>query len=53
LSYDGRIVKIHWCVRVRVFQGWGRELVLEEPFTLGTVPPPRELASRHDEEDEE
>ena len=41
LSYDGRIVKIRWCVRVRVFRGWGRDVVLEEPFTLGMVPPPR------------
>lgn len=42
LSYEGRIVKIRWCVRVRVFRGWGRDVVIEEPFTLGTVPPPRE-----------
>ena len=40
LSYDGRIVKIRWCVRVRVFRGWGRDVVHEVPFTLGAVPPP-------------
>ena len=38
LSYDGVIVKIHWCVRIRVFLTRGREFVSEQPFRLGTVP---------------
>jgi len=38
LSYDGAIVKIRWCVRVRVFLGRGRDFVTEEPFRLGHVP---------------
>jgi hypothetical protein len=38
LSYDGRIVKIRWCVRVRVFLHRGKPLVCEEPFQLGSVP---------------
>lgn len=38
LSYDGVIVKIRWCVRVRVFVGRGRDFVTEEPFRLGHVP---------------
>ncbi|MGD9646069.1 MAG: hypothetical protein AB7U73_10170 [Pirellulales bacterium] len=43
LSYEGRIVKIRWCVRVRLFARGGREIVREEPFQLGHVraaPPP-------------
>jgi hypothetical protein len=40
LSYHGLIVKICWCVRVRVFMTRGRELSLEVPFQLGNVPEP-------------
>jgi len=35
LSYDGRLLKIHWCVRVRVFPTRGKELVTERRFRLG------------------
>jgi hypothetical protein len=38
LSYDGVIVKIRWCVRVRVFLRRGRESFFEQSFRLGTVP---------------
>ena len=41
LSYDGRIVKIRWCVRVRLFLPRGETLVYDEPFQLGSVPRPR------------
>ncbi|HET6881197.1 MAG TPA: hypothetical protein VFI31_13640 [Pirellulales bacterium] len=41
LTYQGVIVKIHWCVRVRVFLPRGKELVGEAPFQLGTLPPAR------------
>lgn len=41
LSYAGRIVKIHWVVRVRVFLSRNREAVAEREFTLGAVPPAR------------
>ncbi|MCA9246393.1 MAG: hypothetical protein KDA42_04735 [Planctomycetales bacterium] len=37
LSYDGQIVKIIWCVRVRVFLRGGREHVSEQPFRLGAA----------------
>jgi hypothetical protein len=40
LSYDGQIVKICWCVRVRLFLPQGQESVAEIPFRLGSVPPP-------------
>jgi hypothetical protein len=41
LSYDGVIVKIRWCVRVRLFLTRGREVVEERPFVLGDVPAAR------------
>lgn len=39
LSYDGVIVKVCWCVRVRVFLIQGQETVAEVPFNFGNVPP--------------
>ncbi len=39
LSYDGLIVKIRWCVRVRVIFRRGRDLVSQKLFRLGCVPP--------------
>jgi len=41
LTYDGLVVKIRWCVRVRAFLLRGRELVVDLPFRLGQVPSPR------------
>ena len=38
LSYDGIIVKVHWCVRVRAFLRRGKEVFFEHPFQLGNVP---------------
>jgi len=37
LTYQGLIVKIEWCVRVRVFLSAGGEVVGEKPFRLGQV----------------
>ncbi len=45
LSYDGAILKLKWCVRVRAYLGRAREIVGELPFRLGTVPPARVAAS--------
>ena len=39
LSYDGQIVKIRWCVRVRAIFKRGRDLVAQRLFPLGNVPP--------------
>ena len=39
LSYDGAIVRLRWCVRVRVFLHGGKEVVGERRFRLGRVPP--------------
>ena len=41
LSYQGEIVKIRWCVRVRVFLSRGKELLAEAPFQLGSISPRR------------
>ncbi len=38
LSYEGVIVKIRWCVRVRLFFEAGRDFVSEHVFDLGDVP---------------
>ena len=43
LSYPGLIVKICWCVRVRVFLTRARELALDVPFQLGGVPHPQQV----------
>jgi hypothetical protein len=41
LSYQGVIVMLRWCVRVRVFLARDREVVGELPFQLGDVPAAR------------
>lgn len=38
LSYNGAIFSIRWCVRLRLFLKRGRDYVLQQPFTLGSVP---------------
>ena len=39
LSYEGRIIKLRWCVRVRAFPYRGKEIVGQKVFRLGDVPP--------------
>ena len=39
LTFDGKIINIRWCVRVRLFLRRGKEIVFERPFRLGAVPP--------------
>jgi len=41
LSYGGMIIKIRWCVRIRVFLRAGKEVFVEELFQLGKVPEPQ------------
>jgi len=43
LTYEGLLVKIRWCVRVRIFLGRSKEFFVEEPFHLGSVPQPAML----------
>jgi hypothetical protein len=40
LSYDGQIVKVCWCVRLRLSLPHGQEELTEVPFCLGAVLPP-------------
>ncbi|NLE39880.1 MAG: hypothetical protein GX621_17815 [Pirellulaceae bacterium] len=37
LSYDGSMLKIHWCARVRVFPRHGKEVFGQRNFILGNV----------------
>jgi len=46
LSYEGVIVKVRWCVRVRLFFEGSRDFVSEHVFTLGRIPPAQLLSSR-------
>lgn len=41
LSYEGVIVKVRWCVRVRIFFEGGRDFVSEHVFDVGSIPPSR------------
>jgi hypothetical protein len=34
LSYDGKTIKIRWCMRVRVFVYGAKEIVAQRPFRL-------------------
>jgi hypothetical protein len=38
LSYEGVLVKIRWCARVRVFLRSGKDFLGERGFQLGEVP---------------
>ena len=38
LSFEGQIIKIRWCVRVRAFLKRGKAVCFEYPFRLGDVP---------------
>jgi hypothetical protein len=37
LSYDGRMIKIRWVIRVCVFYDRGKEMRFDLPFTLGNA----------------
>ena len=45
LSYDGQIIKLRWCVRVRAFLAHGREVIGQYAFRLGSVRPARTVKS--------
>lgn len=45
LTYNGVIVKIRWCARVRAFLERSKEVFGEVPFRLGDVPVARAVAS--------
>ncbi len=37
LSYEGRLLRIRWCVRLRLFLASGEEVVCQQPFYLGPL----------------
>lgn len=37
LSYEGRLLRIRWCVRVRAFLLDGNELIGQQPFYMGSL----------------
>jgi len=37
LTYEGALIKLHWCIRVRVFFQNGRQVLEEVPFRLGNL----------------
>lgn len=39
LSYEGQILKIRWCVRVRLFLPEGQQVTQDQYFQLGRVQP--------------
>jgi hypothetical protein len=43
LSYEGILIKLRWCVRVRVFLKSGKNYFAELPFRLGNVPDARSV----------
>lgn len=46
LSYEGVVVKIRWCVRIRVFFTTGRDFVSEHVFDVGDIAPARGTVER-------
>lgn len=46
LSYEGVIVKIRWCVRIRLFFVVGRDFVSEHVFEIGAIAPARGVVER-------
>ncbi|MDO4858592.1 MAG: hypothetical protein Q4A17_11685 [Thermoguttaceae bacterium] len=39
LTWHGKILKIYWCVRVRLYLKNGREVMSEREFNVGKIPP--------------
>ena len=40
LSYEGPLIEVRWCVRIRAFLAQGRSATLDHPFILGAVHQP-------------
>jgi len=51
LSYDGEIVKVCWCVRLRLFFPQAQDSVVETAFRLGHVSQAVVVAHENDEPD--
>lgn len=44
LSYEGEIVQVRWCVRLRIFLAADRQITKDLPFQLGQTIPVSELS---------
>ena len=51
LSYEGKILNIRWCVRVRLFMADGEQVTEDEYFQLGSVEPFQELDEQLETDD--
>ena len=51
-SYHGKIVKIVWCLRVRLFMADGAEVTQDQVFRLGNTSDHHQLPMLSDESDE-
>lgn len=47
LSYEGVIVKLIWCVRIKAFAPKGKRILQDRVFRLGSIPPAKRLEERH------
>jgi hypothetical protein len=47
LSYEGVILKVRWCLRVRIFFGGGRDFISEHVFAVGHLRPARPVPEAH------
>jgi hypothetical protein len=36
-SYEGRLLRIRWCIRLRLFLTNGEDIVMQQPFYLGPL----------------
>jgi len=58
LSYDGSILQVRWCVRVRLYLSDGKQISFDQPFRMGQVPaavpiePPQQDEAGEGEADE-
>ena len=52
LSYDGKLIKIHWVVRACVFFERGKELRFDQPFVLGPARLLQSVTTSHSESTE-
>lgn len=50
LSYDGEVVKVCWCVRLRLFFPQIQDTVAEIPFRLGSVAAGAQVAADEPEQ---
>ncbi|XZE54447.1 hypothetical protein SH139x_000412 [Planctomycetaceae bacterium SH139] len=37
LSYEGHLLRIRWCIRLRLFLAVGKEIVAEQPLRMSTL----------------